>query len=318
MPSDPVLTIPPDQGGGTSDSSLAAAITRAASKQTYYTVRFLVDRDRVPDAYRAYAYFRWVDDWLDQVDLDKALRVDFLSRQQALVAACYRGDVLGHLTPEEGLLVDLLRGDHSQSTGLRAYVSNMMDVMAFDTERRGRLISQDELTGYTRNLATAVTEALHHFIGHRCKCPHCKARYLAATAAHITHMLRDTLEDTQAGYFNIPRELLELHGIDVGDVESDPYRMWVKNRVRLARLSFETGKSYLSRVKNLRCRLAGFAYIARFEGVLDAIQEDGYILRAGYPEAKSLGAGVRLFCSSFARALTSPGSGEWSSTLTAR
>jgi hypothetical protein len=37
----------------------------AASKQTYYTIRFLADRDRVADAYRAYGYFRWVDDTLD-------------------------------------------------------------------------------------------------------------------------------------------------------------------------------------------------------------------------------------------------------------
>ncbi len=37
---------------------LAASITKAASQQTYYTIRFLADRDRMADAYRAYAYFR--------------------------------------------------------------------------------------------------------------------------------------------------------------------------------------------------------------------------------------------------------------------
>ena len=47
--------------------SPASSITKAASKQTYYTIRFLVDRERVDDAYRAYAYFRWVDDVLDAV-----------------------------------------------------------------------------------------------------------------------------------------------------------------------------------------------------------------------------------------------------------
>ena len=45
--------------------ALAPSITKAASRQTYYTIRFLVDRERVADAYRAYAYFRWVDDTLD-------------------------------------------------------------------------------------------------------------------------------------------------------------------------------------------------------------------------------------------------------------
>jgi phytoene/squalene synthetase len=46
-------------------SDLAPSITKAASKQTYYTIRLLADRARVADAYRAYAYFRWVDDVLD-------------------------------------------------------------------------------------------------------------------------------------------------------------------------------------------------------------------------------------------------------------
>jgi phytoene/squalene synthetase len=46
--------------------TLAADITRSASKQTYYTIKLFVDRDLVEDAYRAYAYFRWVDDVLDE------------------------------------------------------------------------------------------------------------------------------------------------------------------------------------------------------------------------------------------------------------
>jgi len=29
-------------------------------------------------------------------------------------------------------------------------------------------------------------------------------RYLAVTGAHITHMLRDAVEDAEAGYYNIP------------------------------------------------------------------------------------------------------------------
>ena len=58
-----------------SSQSLAARITQAASKQTYYTVRYLVDRPLIPDAYRAYAYFRWVDDYLDQEDIDKPQRM---------------------------------------------------------------------------------------------------------------------------------------------------------------------------------------------------------------------------------------------------
>ena len=54
-------------------TSPASSITKAASKQTYYTIRFLVDRERVEDAYRAYAYFRWVDDVLDAIGFEAVL-----------------------------------------------------------------------------------------------------------------------------------------------------------------------------------------------------------------------------------------------------
>jgi hypothetical protein len=40
-------------------------------------------------------------------------------------------------------------------------------------------------------------------------------------------------------------------------------------------------------VENPRCRLACYAYIARFEWLLDAIEREGYLLRPQYNERKS-------------------------------
>ena len=203
-----------------SNQNLAASITRAASKQTFYTVRFLVDRDRVADAYRAYAYFRWLDDQLDQGAMEVPERFAFLECQRALVEACCQGVQPGRLRAEERLLVELIRSNPEKNSGLWDYISNLMDVMAFDAQRRGRLITQDELAEYTRGLAAAVTEALHYFVGHDCSTPCCEERYLAAAGAHITHMLRDTLDDAAAGYYNIPREFLEAHAITPQDRKS--------------------------------------------------------------------------------------------------
>jgi hypothetical protein len=271
----------------TSDPALAAAITRAASKQTYYTVRLLVDRDMVDDAYRAYAYFRWVDDWLDQEQRPRTERLAFVKRQQALIDGCCRGKApQAGLTPEEGLLVDLIQRDADANSGLQAYIRNMMAVMAFDADRRGRLISQRELEDYTRWLAVAVTEAMHYFIGHNCGSPCDQTRYVAVTGAHVTHMLRDALEDAAAGYYNIPREVVTANGIAPWDVQSQAYRDWVRERVSKARACFEVGSDYLARVENLRCRIAGYAYTRRFEVVLDCIEREGYVLRAQYPERK--------------------------------
>jgi phytoene/squalene synthetase len=279
------------------EARLPAEITKAASRQTYYTMRLLADRGRVQDAMRSYAYFRWVDDMLDAPGASEAETSEFILRQERLLAACWRGDFPRDADRYERMLVELVRGNRDAQGGLRTYLGDMMAVMSFDAWRRGRLIGAGELGQYTRDLARAVTENLHYFIGHGCAAPRDGTRYLVVEAAHITHMLRDTLEDVQAGYYNIPREVLEAGGIGPEEIHAPAYRAWVKGRVRLARGCFERGRDYLRRVESRRCRLAGFAYIARFEGVLDAIEREEYYLRAGYPERKGL-RGILWACGS--------------------
>jgi phytoene/squalene synthetase len=286
--------------------SLAIAKTKSASKQTYYTIRFLVDRERVANAYRAYGYFRWVDDVLDEQAGSTSEKNAFIQRQQALLEACYRGESWDGLGCEEWMLADLVRSEAEKNSGLQAYLRNMMGVMIFDAGRRGRLITQAELAEYSRMLATAVTEAMYYFIGHDDPVPCHEARYLAVTAAHITHMLRDTHEDIAAGYFNIPREFLHLHGISPRDLESRAYQNWVHSRVQLARKYFRAGLECLAQVKSLRCRLAGYAYTARFEWMLRAIENDNYHLRSDYPERKSLEAGLWMSRTVLASLLSPP------------
>jgi len=114
------------------------------------------------------------------------------------------------------------------------------------------------------------------------------------TGAHVIHMLRDTFDDIQAGYFNIPREVLESNHIAPQDVHRDAYRMWVKSRVELARIYFKAGREYLNRVESPRYRLAGFAYMARFEWLLNTIENEDYCLRSQYSERKSFTSGLRM------------------------
>jgi len=285
------------------NANLASSITKAASKQTYYTIRILVDRDRVDDAYRAYGYFRWVDDLLDSNPSNHDERKVFLERQKSLLESCYRGEPLREVSVQEQLLVDLIEHDQEKNSGLQIYLRNMMQVMEFDVYRRGRLILHSELNDYTRWLAVAVIECIHYFIGHKDYTPHDGARYLAVSAAHIVHMLRDTFDDAQLGYYNIPREILEGNNIGVLDIQSNAYRTWVKSRVQLARQYFKAGKDYFHRVQNVRCRLACFAYIARFDWLLGTFERDGYRLRPQYNERKSMGIGLRMIWQALSSAM---------------
>jgi len=286
--------------------NLAADITRTASIQTYYTIKYFVDRDLVDDAYRAYGYFRWVDDMLDEGAGTQAEKIAFIKRQELLLEACYQDEAPHDLCLEELMLAEMVRNDTGNNPGLQSYLHNMMAVMKFDAERKGRNISESELCEYSRALATSVTDAMYYFIGHNEPVSHHKARYLAVTAAHITHMLRDTQEDAEAGYYNIPSEYLQKDRISPMDVEGNSYRKWVCTRVGLARMYFKEGKNFIAQTRNLRRRLVGYAYAARFEWMLRIIERDNYCLRPDYHERKSLSAGLWMSWVTLVSMLISP------------
>ena len=271
---------------------LAARITRSSSLQTYYTIRYFADRDLAGEAYCAYGYFRWVDDILDGTSRSQAEKRTFLDRQKQILAAG-QPDGLA-LCPEEEMLLALAHNCPDRTSGLWSYLENMMAVMAFDLERRGRLVSQVELTEYSRRLATSVMDGLMYFIGHDQLIPDLPGKYDAVTAAHITHLLRDAYEDADVGYFNISAEFLQRHGMTPHNLDSPEYRTWACQRVKLARAYFRSGRAYIARIQHFRRRLAGLAYTARFEWVLRAIERDRYCLRADYSQRKSLRAALAM------------------------
>src|SRR5579862_1714972 len=86
--------------------TISARITKAASQQTYYTIRYLVDRNLTEDAYRAYAYFRWLDDTIDQKAAGCWERILFVERQKALIDCAYQGDWPSAATLEEQMMID--------------------------------------------------------------------------------------------------------------------------------------------------------------------------------------------------------------------
>ncbi|HET6846936.1 MAG TPA: squalene/phytoene synthase family protein [Anaerolineales bacterium] len=283
--------------------NLARDTTRAASAHTYQVIEWLVDWRRRDHAYLAYAYFRWVDDWLDGPARRPAARQSFVERQNGLIADCYAGQPTAPVSPQEDMLIQLIHSDPDPASPLAPYIHNMMAVMAFDAERRGRLILQAELGAYQRWLAVAVTEAIFYFLGADNSAAQTSERYLAVTAAHITHMLRDTRDDLSAGYYNIPLEYLRQHQISHEDVDSPPYRHWVRLRVHQARDHFMRGRKYLASCRSLSCRLATLSYTARFETVLDQIEADDFQLRRDYDVCRTPGLSLRIAASALKSAM---------------
>lgn len=275
-------------------AELAKSITWAGSKQTYYTAKLLVDKDLVDDFCRAYAYFRWIDDVIDITARSDEERIAFIERQRELIDRLYGNDRPDDLVPQEEILADLINNDRGENSCLQSYIRNMFAMIEFDALRKGKLVSQEELTWYVNTLANSVTDGLLYFVGNGYPYPDSESRYLAGTAAHITHLLRDMHVDTADGFINIPQEFLDSHGLHPEDMNNPYYRAWVRERVELAREYFTAGKRYLDGLDVLRCKIVGHWYCARFEIVLDTIERDGYALREDYQERRRLSSWFKI------------------------
>ncbi len=275
-------------------AELARSITKAGSKQAFYTGRLVIDRDLVDDFYRAYAYFRWADDIIDSPVHSDEERVSFVKRQKRLIDALYGGSKPNDLNPEEEILADLIYHDRGENSGLQSFIRNMFAIIEFDAYRKGKPIAQEELAWYSDCLARSVTDGIQYFIGNGRSYPDGLNRYSAARGAHIAHLLRDTILDTSDGFINIPIVYLKNHGIKPEEVHSEPYREWVRRRVKEARDCLSEGKRYLDGLDVLRCKLAGYWYCARFEAVLDTIEQDDYRLRVEYKERQQISTWLKV------------------------
>jgi phytoene/squalene synthetase len=275
-------------------ASMAKSITFNGSKQTYYTARLMVDKDLVDDFFRAYAYFRWADDIIDVSSNTQEERIAFITRQRELIDGLYQNKQIWELSSEEEILAELIMNDRQKNSGLQSFIRNMFAIIEFDANRKGRLISLDELKWYSERLSQSVTDGLQYFIGNGHPYPKSTNRYWAAIGAHIAHLLRDTLQDIADGFINIPREYLEAHGITPEDITHPAFRAWVKERVDQARRYFEEGQTYFNRLNVLRCKIVGYWYSARFMCVLDAIERDDYVLRETYNERRRLPSWLKI------------------------
>lgn len=273
---------------------LAKSITWTASRQAYLTARLFVDRDKVDDFYLAFAYFRWLDDAVDDPSVNQETRLTLIKRQVELVAKLFQGDSPTAPTPEEDMVVQFVQHGRGTSERLKPFVDNMLSTIKFDAKRRGRLISEAELDEYCVRLAASVVDGLQYFIGSKHQYAESEDRLTAATAAQITHLLRDTFQDLNDGIINIPREYIEENDLDPKNVSSPLYRDWVKQRVELANTYFDEGKRYFDNNAVLRLKMAGLWYCTRFESVLRSIEKNNYLIREDYRERRSINVWLKF------------------------
>jgi phytoene/squalene synthetase len=265
-------------------AKLARRMTWRGSKQSFLVGQFLVDRKLRNDFFRAYAYFRWIDDMIDEVIPTRRGRIEFIDRQSELIRSIYSNQEIKIENEEEEILLDLIKNDKSTHNGLKSFIEKMFSIIEFDTLRKDSVIREEELDLYNKMLGISVVDGLQYFIGHQHLYSASANRYEAAIAAHKTHLLRDMKKDFKNGFYNIPLEIIgKDHSLDL-DILQYIHRDWIKEQVEEARQGFQIGKQYIENMQVLRCKIAAILYSFRFKIILDKIEKDGFILREKYYE----------------------------------
>jgi phytoene/squalene synthetase len=269
-------------------TALAKRITKSSSIQTYLTILLFADGNLAKDCFKAYAYFRWLDDQVDINLESKSKRLVFIKRQKRIISDLYQGKRIFKLSPEERIIEQLIKADTTENSKLKSFIINFFKIIEFDSERKDRFVTQKELDWYSQTLGIAVTDCLEYFIDHDKQYEESKNKYKAATAAHIIHMLRDLIKDVACGYINLPKEYLNKNQLKPDDINKPAFKRLIKKRVALARAYLKSGKQYLAGLKVLRRKIAGYWYCFRFERILSKIEEDEYRLKENYSRGRDL------------------------------
>jgi phytoene/squalene synthetase len=256
----------------------AKTIVRESNKLTYLIIHLLVDKNLRSDCFKAYAYFRWFDDMIDDTTDSTDEIMMLISRQKTIIYGAYDQKTQSAESIEEEILIDLINNDNKQESFLKSYILNFFSIIEFDAARKGEYINEQKLKWYSETVGKAVTDCIFYFIGNHIDYPERENRYLAAEAAHITHMLRDYREDIKTGYFNIPNEYLIEKKITIDDINCDEFRHWVKNRTIMARENFSEGKKYIYSLKIFRTKIAALWFCLRFEKVIDVLEKNSFDL----------------------------------------
>lgn len=186
------------------------AIQQRTGKTFHLATRLLPRRVR-EDTYVLYAFFRTVDEVVDDPDPDPpAAQLAELDRIEAAV--------LGDETPEDTVL-SAFRSVKERNGIADREVEAFLDAMRMDVHT-DRYETFEELRSYLRGSSVAVGHMMTSLMDppepQRAR-PHASA---LGEAFQLTNFLRDVREDVRDyGRIYLPLETLADHGVDVGDVE---------------------------------------------------------------------------------------------------
>lgn len=246
------------------------------SLEAYLATKLFIRGERGRLANILYTYLRWLDDYVDNIKINKSEQEKLLRRQSKMISCYYDGNKFKTRNHYEKYISKVIEYDIKNGYGLRTVIRKMFEVFDFDTKRKNTIPHFEELKDYSKKIGDAYTRALLFFLAPGL--PYKEEFSLSAYASHQVHLLRDFLIDEENGYFNISREEITQFNIKKDLTQDENFSRWVKEKLKDIKHLFKKGKKHIKNIPILQVRLTGYLYCSRYEKVLSRIEKNDYRL----------------------------------------
>jgi len=245
--------------------------------EAYLATQLFIRGKRVRLANLLYTYLRWVDDFIDNIDIDKSEQKNFLLEQSEIINSFYNKNKTETKNYLEETISEVINYDIENGRGLKTVIKKMFEVFDFDIKRKNTFPDFEGLDEYSKKIGDAYTRALLFFLAP--SLPYKEKYSISAYASHQVHLLRDFLIDKENGYFNISREEINKYNIKKDLSQDEAFSHWLKEKIRNIKSLFIEGKKTFSEIPILKVKLTGYLYCSRYERVIRRIEKNGYKLR---------------------------------------
>lgn len=188
-----------------------------------------------------YAYFRWLDDQIDEGTLDAAQQNNLLQRAHRLLLY---GDIENPSALEQGVIWARDLAAKLQLEALEP-AKQMLNALELDSKRRGSIPSSEDLIELRRLRVVSTMNAVS-------LCMHGKRlpRKLIpdyGVACDEVHILRDLNIDVHMGIFNFSIDEMRYFNLDLQNLDGPSLKAWFRERHCAAGLWLRSGFQTLAK-----------------------------------------------------------------------
>jgi phytoene/squalene synthetase len=208
----------------------------------------------------AYAYFRWLDDVLDNKDVSTEESINILARESFFISSLYENKSPQSKCIEEKYISFVICKDLLDNNGFRVIIDGFMSALSWDIKRKHRIPTQQELDEYSLRLGRSYYQCLVFGLDfHPSDKCFKDVGEICGVAAHLAHILRDFFFDLSIGYVNISQEDVTKYHIDLS-LKNPELRQnlkpWSRDVIFKSTDMFKKGMKSINKIPSFKARLA--------------------------------------------------------------